>query len=426
MTPPNVLLIMSDDQRFDFLTYMPNVRNLIAFQGREFTAARCNVALCQPTRVSLLFGQNSKRHHVINNSTESLASLNHANTIAKWVQLVGYRTGLVGKYLNGAPPMQPKPGGWNTWRQLVDPTDADSFGYSICDGTNIITPPAFQMDYLRDEALAFVAGAQPWFLLLATSSPHIPFSPEPADLFAWSDFRLPLVNEEDVSDKPTWIRNQPPQPASARSVFRETARGQLRELTGIDRAIGQIINSLPPAVLANTLIVFTSDNGLEYGEHRRPFQGITKNVPYEVGLHVPLVMRGPGIPVGTTEEPVNVAADVTATIVGVTGATAAVTPDGVDLRDMIADPASFSTRQLLHEKGVGLQFGEIPAGHGITTKTRKLYRYVLDGSAPETDRYEAYDLDTDPNEFINWANDPSRLTERNALEAALDVLLNAP
>ena len=57
MTPPNVLVILSDDQRFDFLPYMPSVRNLIAFPGREFTHCRCNVGLCQPTRVSLLTGQ---------------------------------------------------------------------------------------------------------------------------------------------------------------------------------------------------------------------------------------------------------------------------------------------------------------------------------------------------------------------------------
>jgi arylsulfatase A-like enzyme len=54
VTAPNVLLILSDDQRFDFLDYMPNTRNLVAFQGRDFVHARCNVAVCEPTRVSLM------------------------------------------------------------------------------------------------------------------------------------------------------------------------------------------------------------------------------------------------------------------------------------------------------------------------------------------------------------------------------------
>jgi arylsulfatase A-like enzyme len=421
--PPNIVVFMADDQRFDFLSYMPNVRNLIATPGRSFDACRCNVALCQPTRVSLLTGQYSKRHNVLDNSEEALAGFDHDNTVAAWLQSAGYRTGLVGKYLNGAPAMIPKPAGWDTWRQLVDPTDQAAFGYEVCDGTNVAAPGAFQVDYLRAEALAFMGGAQPWFLLVTPSSPHVPLSPDPADLFAWSDVRWEVVEEADVSDKPSWIRSRPPLPPDALNRFRATARGQLREATGMDRAVGAILSGIAPGDWANTVVVYCSDNGLFYGEHRIPANGIFKNDAYDPGLRVPLVVRGPGFPSGVSPEPVTMAADVTATLVAVSGATAGLTPDGVDLRDVVSNPASYAGRQLLHEHDAQTDFGTAPAAQGITTATRKLYRYP---SAAGTDRYQAYDLDTDPDELVNWANDPGRLAERDALESALDALLAVP
>lgn len=423
MTSSNILLILSDDQRVDLLTYMPNVRRLTVFPGREFTHCRCNVGLCQPTRVGLLTGQYSKRHGVTDNTSAALSGFDHDNTLGAWVQAAGYRTGLIGKYLNGASALIPKPQGWDTWRQLVDPTAQDALGYEVCDGATTTAPADFQIDYLRDEALSFLGGGEPWFLLLAPSSPHWPFSPDPADLFAWSDVQWPLVNETDVSDKPSWIQALAPLPETSLVGFRETARAQLREATALDRAVGAIIASLDAAVLANTVIIYGSDNGLAYGEHRMPYQGIAKNNAYDISMRVPLVMRGPGVPAGISDEPVTMAADVTATVVAIAGATAGLTGDGVDLAHVIADPASYSSRQLLHSKDTTIQFGTTPAGDGITTLTRKLYRYP---SETGTDRFEAYDLDTDPDELNNWAHDPSRLAERNDLEAALDALLATP
>jgi arylsulfatase A-like enzyme len=219
------------------------------------------------------------------------------------------------------------------------------------------------------------------------------------------------------------MSEQHPLPPSAWPNFRRTARGQLREGTALDRAIGAIIESLAPEPLANTLIIYNSDNGIMYGEHRMPYVGVAKNNAYDVTMRVPLVMRGPNVAPGISDEPVTTGADVTATIVAAAGATAALTPDGVNLYDVIANPATYASRQLLHAKDVTINFGTAPAGEGISTATRKLYRYP---SVTGPDRLEAYDLDTDPDELANWANDPTRLAERDALEAALDALLSAP
>ena len=422
MTAPNVLLIVSDDQRFDFLEYMPNTRNLIAFQGRNFVHARCNVSVCEPTRVSLITGQYSIRHGAGEVPWETVPTHDHSNTIGAWMQAAGYRTGLIGKYLNGTPALIPKPGGWDTWLQLDENTGYGGFGYQVCDGVTMSAPDQFQIDYLHDQALAFTQGSEPWFLLWTPSSPHIPFDPDPRDLFAWSDVRWPLVIEDDVSDKPSWIASQPPLPDSSISSFRAAARGQLREGTGLDRALGDIIRSLAPGVLDNTVVVYSSDNGLTYGEHRLPFVGVFKNTAYDAGMRVPLVIRGPGFPVGVSAEPVTIAPDITATILAVAGASPGLPADGIDLRDMIADPSAYAARQILHHRGPALNFGTAPRAFGITTLTRKLFRSEVPLDSP--DRYEAYDLDIDADELNNWANDQSRQAERDDLEAALDALLD--
>jgi arylsulfatase A-like enzyme len=422
VTSPNVLVILSDDQRFDFLQYMPNTRNLIAFQGHDFQHARCNVAVCEPTRVSLMTGQYSIHHGARDVPWESVPTHDHSNTIGAWMQAAGYRTGLIGKYLNGTPNLMPKPGGWDTWLQLDEDTGYQAVGYQVCDGTTLSTPGQFQMEYLRDQALTFMQGSEPWFLLLTPTSPHFPFDPEPRDLFAWSDVRWPLVIEDDVSDKPSWIADQPPLQPQDHSDFRAAARAQLREGTALDRAIGDIIGSLAPAVLDNTVVVYSSDNGLTYGEHRIPFVGIFKNTAYDVGMRVPLIVRGPGFPVGASVAPVAMAPDLTATVLAVGGASANLPGDGIDLRDMIANPSAYTARHILHSRGPAFAFGVAPQGDGISTLTRKLYRSP-DFPLNSPDRYEAYDLDTDPDELNNWAYDPSRRAERDALEAALDALL---
>jgi arylsulfatase A-like enzyme len=421
VTAPNVLVVLADDQRFDFLEYMPNTRNLIAFRGRHFEHARCNVAVCEPSRVSLLTGQYSIHHGAGEVPWETVPTHDHSNTIGAWMQAAGYRTGLMGKYLNGTPPLIPKPGGWDTWLQLTGAGEYDGFGFQVCDGVTLSTPDQFQIDYLRDQATAFIQGSEPWFLLWTPTSPHGPFHPDPRDHFAWSHVRWPLVVEDDVSDKPSWIASQPPLTEAALSSFRATARGQLREATGVDRALGEIIGSLAPAVLDNTVIVYSSDNGLTYGEHRLPFVGNFKNCAYDVGMRVPLVIRGPGFPVGVSGEPVTIAPDLTATVLAVADASPGLPVDGIDLRDMIANPSAYADRRLLHHRGPAQNNGTAPRAFGVTTRTRKLFRSDVPSESP--DRYEAYDLDTDPDELSNWANDPDRRAERDSLEADLDALL---
>ena len=422
---PNVLVVIADDMRADFLRFAEGIQARLAAEGRTFTAARTNVSLCQPFRVGLLTGQRSQRHLVLGNA--DISQVPHDETIAKAVQDAGYRTGLIGKYLNGAPAMSPAPAGWTTWRQLLVESASEDYrrlGYEVHDGTETTRPDAPEVEYLRDEVISFVAGSEPWFCLMTPTSPHFPFEPEPADEDAWADLEWDVPLAPDVSTKPSWYSSLPPLRDEARTRFQATARGQAQEVSGLDRAVIDILDTLPGQVLDNTVVIFTSDDGLSYGEHRSPYRGASKNDFYEHNLLVPLVCHGPGFTSGTSAEPVSPEIDIAKTILALAGATAALPGDGVDLRDVQDDPDAHGGRQLLHERGGSAGNNPNPhAGLGVSTATRKLMRWT---GQRGTDRYEAYDLDTDPGEIMNWAFDPERRRERDALEAELDRLSPPP
>jgi arylsulfatase A-like enzyme len=148
-------------------------------------------------------------------------------------------------------------------------------------------------------------------------------------------------------------------------------------------------------------------------------------------LRVPLVVRGPGFKPGPAiTVPSLLTQDIAATILDVADARPGLPHQaGVSLVELCANPNAHAQRMLLHEVGEGF---EKQTGDGITTGPgnslgfRKLYRYPSVRTRPRGPFvYEAYDLDTDTNEFSNWANDPARRSERNTLEARLEELLGA-
>ena len=421
----NVLLVLADDMRADFLRFAEQIEARLGKGGRTFSVARANVSLCQPYRVGLLTGEWSERHKMLGNG--DTRTVPHDNTIGKWVQDAGYRTALIGKYLNGAPAQTPKPAGWTVWRQLVGDTDPNAYerlGYRVCDGATTTQPKAPEIDYLRDETIAFVAGSEPWFCMMTPTAPHFPFEPAPEDATKWSDLEWATPVETDVSDKPSWYSSLALLSEATQAGFRDQARAQAREISGLDRAVVQVLDTLSAKVLAKTVVIFSSDGGLSYGDHRSPYGGASKNDFYECNQRVPLICHGPGFTTGISTEPVSPEADITKTILALTGATAGLPGDGIDLRTIQDHAAAHAGRHLLHERGGGGGNNPNPySGLCVSTATRKLMRWT--GQVGQ-DRYEAYDLDTDPDELESWAFDPARRAERDALEAELDRLSPPP
>jgi len=431
----NVLLIYADDMRSDFLPYMPNVRRLLCREGTTFTQARCNVGLCQPSRAGLLYGQwattsgfNSQTADSVTPGSGDPNPFDHGNGLARWMHDAGYRTGMFGKYMNASvatPAGGSSSWGWDVWRQLVgqayETEQQRQYDFAVRDEVNVTIPgisaDVSATEYLRGEVQSFIeaSGAQPWFCYFTPTSPHLPFNAPPDDLFAWSHVRWRIVRESDaqVAKKPSWIGVGPGISAQQVAQFQAVARAQLRELVWLDQSIATIVETMDAEVLADTVIMFASDNGLNYGEHRNVKLGAAKNELYDVSLRVPCVIRGPGFEAGAkVDAPVSIGVDLTATICAIAGATPTCVAgsrrrlDGVDLAGTLTPGRAL----LAQRKGAALG-GDWTLnpndGDAIITPTRKLIRWVRpDGSPVDSDdQYELYDLVNDPDELNNLANE---------------------
>ena len=275
--------------------------------------------------------------------------------------------------------------------------------------------------YIAEQVELFTLGAtQPWFCWATPTNPHVSYQfalePEPEYAEDHPNLEWPVV-DDDLSDKPSWMQAQPPLSEELVDAVRLGAQGQLRELRSVDESLEAIFASVQASgQLANTLVIFTSDNGVVYGEHRI-WHGIPaeKNVLYEPSMHVPLLATGPGFSAATSTAPV-CGQDITATCLAIAAAVPTHTIDGVDLRT--AD----MNRVVLHERSdVVNPVPGMPSGAGVTTANRKLWRHEAD----DPDRFELYLLDSDPDELMNVAYEPAYLNERAQLEAQLDALLQA-
>jgi N-acetylglucosamine-6-sulfatase len=275
--------------------------------GIEFTLGSADVPLCGPARVSLLTGLSVTTHKCDTNRTWSKflnSSLGlQKRTVARYLQGVGYATGHFGKYINGYGSDTAVPPYWNRWRATKG--DASDSGDNVTtpnqgnvDGTwiDIVGPTSV---WAAEECAKFVRERvnSPWFAQYCPSIPHAPYFPtsDSEHLFDGAMRVAPSVNEADMSDKPTWMRNLPLADTAAVQAEYE---GKLEELADLDsKGMRPILAALEATgQLANTVIFFTSDNGYLHGEHRLR----KKDRPYWESSEVPFFVKGPGVRSGTT------------------------------------------------------------------------------------------------------------------------------
>src|SRR5438132_338681 len=282
---PNVIVITADDMRWDETTYLPNVQRLIVAQGTAFEAARHNVSECSPARAGFLTGQYSKRHNIRSQDDAFQGHNDTQNTLAVWMQSAGYQTGIVGKYFT-AVEGRTSPPGWNVRRQLADKNQQE-YGYRVWDGKRLQGSSLDKTRYLQREVVAFLHTAtQPFFLWFTPTAGHGPFREPPTHKHDYARLSWPDLRETDVSNKPPWIQSLPPISDRVLASIRRTERVRLRALLGLDDTVAAIVETLHSSRrLANTVIIFTSDNGILWGEHRIP-PG-SKNLPYDPSVLVP-------------------------------------------------------------------------------------------------------------------------------------------
>jgi len=250
---PNIVLFLVDDMAAADLNQMAYL-NQIASAGVKFTRFVTPTPWCAPSRASILRGQNSY-------NTLQLSSWGFDNfyrmdfekeTVAVWLQRAGYKTGLFGKYLNGYMnsgfvPNTYVPPGWNEWYAGI----GLGYNYTLNENGVVVKYQEPVSPHMNDELARLAVGFidrhhnEPMFLYLASTSPHSP--PIPAHRQeGWFKYQQltqgPAFNEDDVSDKPAWVRKKAKIPANE-PVRLELFRNRLRTLS----SIGDLINRVTAA-----------------------------------------------------------------------------------------------------------------------------------------------------------------------------------
>jgi len=407
---PNILVIITDDQRFDTIKdAMPRTQARIFNEGVTFTAAYATTPLCCPSRSSILTGMYASHHGVLNNDS----TLN-AVTFVERLQQAGYYTGLVGKYLNSVE-ATPKPC-YDYWVGM--PSEGEYYNpYLNVNG--IWTNPQGYLTYLlRDYAIDFLKNAaarrdQPFFLFFNPKTPHLPLEPAPSDTNLYSNllpYRPPNYNEQDVSDKPAWLRSKPRLGAQAQKSLDSLRQRQLQMLWSLDLSIEAILDELKnQGRLDQTVIFYISDNGYFWGEHR-----LTGKVRvYEPASRVAFALRYPALaPAGKIETRLVANIDIAPTIYQLAGLPV---PPEVDGRSLLAlfQPQPDWRKELLLEAW--------PPGQYYSAAHTGRHVYVEN----ENDRPELYDLTKDPNQLQNSVDDTNYAAIVNDLKERLRKLLTA-
>ena len=303
-TPKNIVVILSDDQRFDDMRYMPFTSTLLNAETVRFDRGFATTSLCCPSRSSILTGLYAHNHKVLTNvaPTGGATKFNPTSTIATWLHQAGYRTGLIGKYLNEYFKISPAiPPGWDDF-QVYHSAGPDYFNYAVNENGTIVnygsTTSAYATDVFAEKARQFIWDTPPQqslFLLFAPFTPHAPATPYPSDVGFYAGvpkWRPPSYNEQDVTDKPAWVRALPKLTSAKMTSSDALHRKQLEALLSLDRAVASLISTLQVSGRwSSTLVIFLSDNGLSWGEHRVVDR---KNCPLRGVYQGALLGQGPG------------------------------------------------------------------------------------------------------------------------------------
>jgi arylsulfatase A-like enzyme len=447
-SPPNIVVLTTDDQTNDSVRLMENVQHRLGDNGATFSRNYVNFSLCCPSRATFLTGQYAHNTQVLGNQApeggyEKFHTLpapnNEANSLPAWLQDEGYHTGLIGKYLNGyeqhrtdVPPLVPP--GWTEWHGTTKTytyynyEQAENFyDGELHQDAKLVpygqAPEDYSTDHFVDQAVDFIdrraPSSAPFFLWLTPLAPHggqpnpnpnppsdcsATAKPAPRHANAFDTEPLPQLdnfNEADVSDKPQAIQDLPSLSASDINTIQRKYRCRIESLLAEDEGVDRILDELKSSgELSNTYVIFTSDNGFFAGEHRVPGG---KQKLYEESVRLPLIIRGPDVDKDVTVRDLATNADLAPTILDIAGATAGRTVDG---RSLLS-----ATRHSKRERGRELLI-ETQSYAAIHTRR---YMYAEHGTGEK----ELYDLYEDPYELESKHADPAYAGVMAALAARL-------
>jgi arylsulfatase A-like enzyme len=432
---PNIVMIVADDLDMASIAYMPKLQAFMANVGMTFPQSFTVAPVCCPSRATMLRGQYTHNHRVWTNGRGNNTCFDdfraaglETSTVATWLRGAGYRTALLGKYLNRYPANRGVlddsyvPPSWDYWFAIFNSEyNSDAYFEYFANNNKKLEKygkksEEYSTDVLTAKAVEFIkgnaeAGGKPFLLWVATTAPHANPVPAPRHENAHADKRAPRspnFNEGDLSDKPRWYRDNMPLLSNTDVndvdwLFRK----RLETLQSVDDMVEKVIQALADAgTLGNSYLFFTSDNGFLAGNHRFPSG---KEAPYEESIKIPLIVRGPGVAAGVRSALPVANMDLAPTFAELAQAQAPAFVDGRSLVPLFASGAG-SWRQDLLIEHQPVDSGGIPTWFAVHNNREVFVDYQA------TSEEEYYDLEADPFqlESKHRALDPQRKRELKA------------
>ena len=404
--PRNIVFIFTDDQRFDGLglrnPYFETPRlDRLAEQGILFENAFVTTSLCSPSRASILSGLYAHTHQVLDNSTAMPPDL---ATFPVGLQAAGYETAFVGKWHMGGASDDPRPGfeHWVSFRGQGPYTDPTLNVNGVRTGHQ-----GYTTDLLTDFAVDFLRAGheRPFLLYLSHKAVHAPFTPADRHRGVYRDrgyVRPASMADTDANyeGKPDWVRRQRNSWHGVDGMYNggtdfDTFVQEYAEaLMAVDDSVGRVVDTLDElGLLESTLLVFMSDNGFQFGEHGL----IDKRTMYEASIRVPLIVHCPDLFEGgqrRSEMLLNI--DIAPTFLEAGGAPIPETMHGRSFHGLLTGSTTEWRDTFLYEYFWERAFPQTPTVIGVRGDRYKLMRFH-----GVWDRYELYDLQTDPDEMHN-------------------------
>jgi N-acetylglucosamine-6-sulfatase len=443
---PNVLFILTDDQRYNALSCMghphlktPNIDRL-ADEGLLFKNHFCTTSLCSPSRASILSGLYAHTHGVVNNFTEYPADM---ISFPMRLQQSGYQTAYLGKWHMGEDNDEPRPGfdyfvtHKGQGKYFDTEFNFNGAGRRVVEGyyTTVVTDMAEQWIGKQD-------GSKPWMLVLGHKAPHSFYFPEEKYEHAFDDVDIQYPSSAfNLDDKPAWFKKRldtwhgiygplfewrkefPDSSPEAVKDFARMVRAYWGTLLSVDDSVGRLYEFLKTrGELDNTLIIFTSDNGLLEGEHGM----VDKRTGHEPSIRIPLVVRYPGLIAPENARVINeisATIDFAPSILDICGAKPLEKVHGSSWKRLAQGDASGWRKSIYYEYNYERQFPYTPNVRALRTEQFKYIRYPHGDGSPDQHLAELYDLQIDPDENKNLINDPQYADTVRQLRTELDRLI---
>lgn len=446
---PNVLLILTDDQRWDCLGVAgheqlktPHIDRL-AKEGVYFKNAFCTTSLCSPSRASILSGLYAHKHGVSNNFTEYPDKL---GSFPQQLQAAGYTTGYIGKYHMGEENDEPRPGFdyFVTHKGQGKYFDTE---FNL-NGKKREVKPGYYTTVVTDMALEWLEaqtkGDKPFCLMLGHKAPHSFYYPEEKYVHAFDDVKIAYPDTAfKLDNKPDWIKQRlstwhgiygplfdyrkkfPDSSPEAVKDFAAMTRAYWGAILSVDDSVGRLYDFLQKSgELDNTVVIFMADNGLLNGEHGM----VDKRTAHEPSIRIPLVMRYPAL-VRVNQpkrvEEMILTVDIAPTVLELCSAEPLKDIHGRSFTKVARGDATGWRTAMLYSYNYEKQFPYTPNVRAVRTDHWKYIHYPPGDGSPDKHKAELYNLKDDPEERNNLIDNPQYAEQLASLKQELEKQLAA-